>query len=382
MTHLGPIVRTASPQPSARAAADVELQPVEVEPPRPLLGPLVRFGIVVIAVAIAVLFAARWDAWVGARIDQTTDDAFVKGDITPLSAKIEGYIRNVAVSDFQQVQARDLLVDIEDDDYRARVAQAEADLAGAEAAIENLKALKAQQHAKIAEAENVIQATQADVDRSKLEAARQRALLADHYSTPQRLEQAVADEKRFEATLLRNRAELDAERREMAVLDTQESQLRAELKAKRAMLALANITLGYTRISAPVDGMVGERGVRAGQYVRPGTQVLSIVPLDTVWVVANYKETQLTRIAPGQPASITVDSFPGVVIGGHVDSIAPASGSQFSLLPPDNATGNFTKVLQRIPVKIVLDSGHPLTGRLRPGMSVIATIHTSKAAPR
>jgi membrane fusion protein (multidrug efflux system) len=153
------------------------------------------------------------------------------------------------------------------------------------------------------------------------------------------------------------------------------------MKAKRAQLDLANITLGYTRIVAPVDGMVGERGVRAGQYVRPGAQVISVVPLDTVWVVANYKETQLTRVAVGQPASITVDSFPAVTISGHVDSIAPASGSQFTLLPPDNATGNFTKVVQRIPVKIVLDPGNALAGKLRPGMSVIATINTdSKAA--
>ena len=166
----------------------------------------------------------------------------------------------------------------------------------------------------------------------------------------------------------------------MGVLDTQELQLRADLKSKQAVLALARITLGYTRIVSPVDGMVGERGVRAGQYVRPGVQVISVVPLDTVWVVANFKETQLTRVAIGQPASITVDTFPGVVVTGHVDSISPASGSQFSLLPPDNATGNFTKVVQRIPVKIVLDRGHPLSGRLLPGMSVIATIDTDKPA--
>jgi membrane fusion protein (multidrug efflux system) len=338
---------------------------------------LVKFSIVAVAAGIAVLFTARWDAWVGARVDQTTDDAFIKGDITPLSAKIEGYIRYVAVGDYQQVKAGDLLVEIEDVDYRARVAEAEADLAGAEAAITNLKAHKAQQHAKITSAESAIEATKADVERSTLEAERQRTLLASHYGTSQRMEQAVADEKRFQATLVQNRADLDAERRQMAVLDTQESQLRAELKAKRAMLALANITLSYTRITAPVNGMVGERGVRVGQYVRAGTQIVAVVPLDTVWVLANYKETQLTRVTIRQRASITVDSFPGSIITGRVDSIAPASGSQFSLLPPDNATGNFTKVVQRIPVKIVLDPEHPLADQLRPGMSAIATIHTA-----
>ena len=347
---------------------------------RQLFGLFVTLGILVIAAAVAILFALRWDSWVGARVAQTTDDAYVKGDLTPLSAKVEGYIRKVAINDFQRVKAGELLVEIEDDDYKARVAQAEADVAAAEAAIENLKSHKAQQHAQIAEAESAIQVTQADVERTRLEEVRQRALLASTYGTRQRLEQATADQKRFEATLVRSRDELDSQRRQMAVLDTQELQLRAGLKSKQAMLALANITLGYTRIVAPVDGMVGERGVRAGQYVRPGVQVISVVPLDTVWVVANYKETQLTRVAIGQPANITVDTFPGVVVTGHVDSISPASGSQVSLLPPDNATGNFTKVVQRIPVKIVLDRGQPLFGRLLPGMSVIATIHTDRPA--
>jgi membrane fusion protein (multidrug efflux system) len=347
---------------------------------RRLLGLSVRLGILVIAAAVAILFASRWDSWVGAHVAQTTDDAYVKGDLTPLSAKIEGYLTKVPINDFQRVKAGELLVQIEDDDYKARVDQAEADVAAAEAAIENLKSRKAEQRAQIAAAQSAITATQADVERTRLEEVRQRDLVASTYGTRQRLEQATADEKRFQATLARVRDELEAQRSQMAVLDTQELQLRADLKSRQAVLTLARITLGYTRIVSPVDGMVGERGVRAGQYVRPGMQVISVVPLDTVWVVANYKETQLTRVAIGQPASITVDTFPGVVVTGHVDSISPASGSQFSLLPPDNATGNFTKVVQRIPVKIVLDRGHSLSGRLLPGMSVIATIHTDKPA--
>jgi membrane fusion protein, multidrug efflux system len=358
----------------------ISLRWIKPEQLRRLLRPSVTFGILVIAAAVAVLFASRWDAWVGARIAQTTDDAYVKGDLTPLSAKIEGYLTKVPVNDFQRVKAGELLVQIEDDDYKARVDQAEADVAAAEAAIENLKSRKAEQHAQIAAAQSAITATQADVERTRLEEVRQQNLVASTYGTRQRLEQATADEKRFQATLARGRDQLEAQRSQMAVLDTQELQLRADLKSKQAVLALARITLGYTRIVSPVDGMVGERGVRAGQYVRPGMQVISVVPLDTVWVVANYKETQLTRVAIGQPASITVDTFPGVVVTGHVDSISPASGSQFSLLPPDNATGNFTKVVQRIPVKIVLDRGHPLFGRLLPGMSVIATIHTDRPA--
>ena len=340
-----------------------------------------RLAILAAAGVIVGLFATQWDRWVGMSTRQVTDDAYVRGDITPLSAKVEGYVHRVAVDDFDRVKAGDPLVEIDDSDYQARVAQAEADLLGAEAAIENLKSRKALQHAQVAEAENTIAATQADVERTRQEAARQRALLATTYGTQQRVEQANADERRFAATLARNQAELDAQRRQLAVLDTQELQLRADAKAKQAALDLAKINLGYTRIAAPVSGMVSERGVRAGQYVHAGTQVIAVVPLDNVWVIANYKETQLTNVVIGQGAEIRVDTFPGVRIAAVVDSIAPASGSQFSLLPPDNATGNFTKVVQRIPVKLRITADNPLAGRLRPGMSVIATILTDTTPP-
>ncbi|MDB5406011.1 MAG: HlyD family secretion protein [Rhodospirillales bacterium] len=345
-------------------------------------GITIRIIVVLIALAVGALFTIRWDVWIGSRVRQTTDDAYVRGDITPLSAKVEGYVHRVPVTDFQLVKAGDPLIEIEDQDYQARVAQAEADLLGAEAAIANLKSRKDLQRAQIVEAENSIAGTQADVDRTKQEATRQRTLLGTGYGTAQKVEQTVADQRRFEATLARNDTELEAQRRGMAVLDTQESQLRAEAKAKKAALDLARINLGYTKIVAPVDGMVSERAVREGQYVRAGTQILSVVPLQNVWVIANYKETQLTRVAIGQKAEVSVDTFPGVVVTGHVDGIAPASGSQFSLLPPDNATGNFTKVVQRIPVKIVLDPGSPLAGKLRPGMSATATILTDSPAAK
>jgi membrane fusion protein (multidrug efflux system) len=342
---------------------------------------LVRLAVLLAAGVIVVLFTTQWNRWVGLSVRQVTDDAYVRGDITPLSAQVEGYVRHVPVNDFQRVKQGELLVKIEDDDYRARVAQAEADLLGAQAAIENLKAQKAAQHAQVAEAEGAIAATQADVQRTRLEAARQRTLLATTFGTRQKVEQADAEAQRFAATLARNQAALDAQRRQLAVLDTQESQLRAEVKAKQAMLDLAKINLGYTRIVAPVDGMVSERGVRNGQYVHAGTQLISVVPLDNVWVVGNYKETQLTHVAIGQRAEISVDTFPGIVVNATVDSIAPASGAQFSLLPPDNATGNFTKVVQRIPVKLRIGPDNPLAGKLRPGMSVIATILTDTTPP-
>ena len=342
---------------------------------------LVRVAVLLAAGVIVVLFATQWDRWVGLSVRQVTDDAYVRGDITPLSAHVEGYVRHVPVDDFQRVKQGEVLVEIEDDDYRARVGQAEADLLGAQAAIENLKAQKAAQHAQVAEAEGAIAATQADVQRTRLEAERQRALLATTFGTRQRVEQADAEAGRFAATMARNQAAFEAQRRQLAVLDTQESQLRAEVKAKQAMLDLAKINLGYTRIVAPVDGMVSERGVRDGQYVHAGTQVITVVPLGNVWIVGNYKETQLTHVAIGQHAEIHVDTFPGVVVNAMVDSIAPASGAQFSLLPPDNATGNFTKVVQRIPVKLRIGPDNPLAGNLRPGMSVIATILTDTSPP-
>jgi membrane fusion protein, multidrug efflux system len=369
--------------PSSSAPLSTPSPSVEAKPaakaPRRIGGLLIRLAIFAIAGGIVVLFATRWEVWVGERSRQTTDNAYVRGDITPLSAQVEGYVSRVGVIDFQLVKAGDLLVEIDDADYQARVAQAQADVLGAEAAIQNLKARKALQHAEIDQAESVIAATEADLGRTKLELERQRKLLSSTYGTSQKVEQAEAEEKRFEANLTRDQAELQGQRRQMAVLDTQESQLRAEAKAKKAALNLANIALGHTRIVAPVDGMVGERGVRPGQYVRNGTQIISVVPLNNVWVIANYKETQLTHVAIGQKVAIEIDTFPGIVVTGRVESISPTSGSQFSLLPPDNATGNFTKVVQRIPVKIALDPTNPLAGQLRPGMSVVATIDTESA---
>jgi membrane fusion protein, multidrug efflux system len=342
---------------------------------------IVRGAALLVAVAIVVLFTTQWNRWVGNATRQDTDDAYVRGDVTPLSARVEGYVRDVPVTDFQSVKKGDLLVQIEDADYRARVTLAEADLMAAQAAIDNIKAHKSAQKAQVADAEAAVAGTEADADRTRLEAERQRALLTATYGTPQRVEQANAAAKRLVATLASRRAELDAQRRELGVLDTQELELRAAVKAKEAALDLARINLGYTTIKAPVGGVVSERGIRPGQYAHVGSQIISVVPLDTVWVVANFKETQLTHVVVGQQAEIRVDTYPGTVVKARVESLAPASGAQFSLLPPDNATGNFTKVVQRIPVKLVLAADNPLAGRLRPGMSVEATILTDTTPP-
>jgi membrane fusion protein (multidrug efflux system) len=275
------------------------------------------------------------------------------------------------------VKAGDLLVEIVDDDYRAQVAQAEGNVASAQATAETITQQKLLQIASIAEAQATIRASEADLTRYHLETVRQEALLATGIAgTHQIVEQAVDNEQRSAATVAVNQSKLTQQVQQLSVLDSQEKQARAAVAVQQAALDLARINLGYTRIVAPVDGMVGQRQVQDGQYLSAGTQVISIVPLPHVWVIANYKETQMTRVRIGQPARVTVDTFPGTVLHGHVDSWSPASGAQFSLLPPDNATGNFTKVVQRIPVKIVLDPDPALDDLLRPGMSVIPTIDT------
>jgi membrane fusion protein (multidrug efflux system) len=390
--------------------------------------------ILLMAAGIVLLVTGNWNTWASERTAQETDDAYVRADLTPLSTKVAGLVATVAVSDYQAVKSGDLLVQLQDDDFRAQVQQAEAAVASGEDALINNQRQKELQDSRvvqadtnigaaeadiaaaeagieaakstIANAHSGIDATKAEVDRSLSERHRQEALLATESATRQKVEQAVADEQRFRAQLsgreadvstataqlvsrqadlaqsrarlASTKAELETQKRQRAVLDSQELSLHADLNSKRASLALAQTNLGYTRIVAPEAGIVSERKVRRGQLVSPGTQVISLVQ-SQVWVQANYKETQLAHFRAGDAAEIRVDAFPGVIFRGKVDQVSPASGSQFALLPPDNATGNFTKIVQRVPVKIVLDAGQPKAERLRPGLSVIATVRTNGA---
>jgi membrane fusion protein (multidrug efflux system) len=404
---------------------------------RPRLGGRLKQWIVpglilAMALAIVVVIAGNWNAWASEKATQETDDAYTRADLTPLSTKVAGLVAKVTVSDYQSVKTRDLLVQLRDDDFRAQVQQAEAGVASGEAALinnqrqkelqdarilqagENIHASEAQIKAAdagieaarsaIANARSAIEGAKADVQRTQLERRRQEALIATESATHQKLEQVVADQQRYQSThasreadlatataqlasreadLARARAqlgssvaELEAQKRQRAVLDSQELLLRADLNSKRAALSLATTNLGYTRILAPEDGVVSERKVRAGQLVSPGTQVISLVQRD-IWVQANYKETQVRHIHPGDEAEIKIDAFPGIAFRGKVDQVAPASGSQFALLPPDNATGNFTKIVQRVPVKILLQPGQTELDRLRPGLSVIATVRAT-----
>ena len=333
--------------------------------------------VVILALAAGLLFgiSGRWEQWIASADVQKTDDAQVKADVTPLSTKSSGVVAVVAVNDYQRVKAGDLLVQLKDDDFRAQVELAEAALAASEAALVNLKSQRALQGSRIAAARANWDAAKPDVERTRRELTREQTLEQAKVSTEQRLEVATADHERLVATLTGRQAELEAQVKQLSVFDTQEAQLQADVSAKRASLKLAQVGLDYTRIVAPSDGIVGERKVRSGQLVSAGTQVLSIVGTRT-WIVANYEEAQLANVKVGARARIQVDGIPDVEIPGRVETISPASGSVFSLLPPDNATGNFTKIAQRIPVKIVLDD-RALDERLRPGMSATVSVWTS-----
>jgi membrane fusion protein (multidrug efflux system) len=338
----------------------------------------IRLFILLLIGALVLVVGYEWNWWISSSALQSTDDAYLEADTTPLAAKVPGYVSRVLVQDFQRVHGGDVLVEIVDNDYRAQLDQAQANVAVASAAITNIEQQERLQETLIKQAEAEIDSSEADVTRYHLETVRQQDLLKDRIAgTQQLVEQAVDNEKRAVSALALNRAKLDQQRQQLNVLASQKAQTTAALQAQKAARDLAKINLGYTRIVAPVDGMVSERLVRPGQYLSVGTQVISLVPLPNVWVVANYKETQMTNIRTGQKARVTVDAFPGKVLHGHVDSWSPASGAEFALLPPDNATGNFTKVVQRIPVKIVLDPDRSLADLLRPGMSVIATIDTN-----
>jgi membrane fusion protein, multidrug efflux system len=402
--ETAPSVPTEPPKPALAPVRKVEAEhvPPQVRPSWQKYGtPLL---VVLLAVAIVFTITRNWNSWEGGRIEQVTDDAYVSGDLTPLSTKVAGIVREVIVADYQTVHRGDLLVQLDDDEYRAQVAQATAAVEASRAAIENNRRQKLLQQAKIeravagvnqadaeiSAAQAGIEAAQAEIDRALPERRRQENLMASNSTTQQKVEQATSAEESSRAQLVSRQADfeqakagltsshsaVDAERRGLDVLGSQELELVADLHAKEAALIVAQVNLGYTKIVAPADGSVGERQVRPGQLVSPGTQVIPFVS-KIKWVQANYRETQLTNVKAGDTAEIKIDEYPGKIFYGKVLEIAPASGSQFALLPPDNATGNYTKVVQRVPVKIVLDDS-PLMSQLRPGLSAVVTVRTRK----
>jgi membrane fusion protein (multidrug efflux system) len=306
---------------------------------------------------------------------ESTDDAYVKADSTIIAPKVSGYIAQVLVGDNEKVKAGQVLARIDDRDFKAALAQARADVAAGEAAVRNIDAQLELQQPIIAQSTADVAAAEANLKFAQEERARYDDLMKSGSGTIQRAQQTDAALRASNAQLQHAKSGLLAAQRKVDVLTTQRAQVAAQLERARALAQQAALNLSYTEITAPVDGTVGARSLRVGQFVQAGTQLMAVVPLDAVYVVANFKETQLTHVRPGQPVELRVDSFRNQTLHGHVDSLAPASGLEFALLPPDNATGNFTKIVQRVPVKIVLDD-HSLTGLLRPGMSAVPTVDT------
>jgi membrane fusion protein, multidrug efflux system len=341
----------------------------------------IRRAALALAAALGVAAAADFGHYylTTGRYLETTDDAYVKADSTIIAPKVSGYIAEVLVSDNEPVKAGQVLARIDDRDFRTALNQARADVAAAEAAVKNLNAQIELQEPLIQQQAAEVDAAEANMKFAQEERSRYDVLMKSGSGTVQRAQQTDAALRSQTAQLQQGKAGLIAANKKIEVLSTQRAQAVAQLDHARAVEQQAALNLSYTQITAPVEGTVGARSLRVGQYVQAGTQLMAVVPLDQVYVVANFKETQLTHVRDGQPVELKVDSFHSTTLKGHVDSLSPASGLEFALLPPDNATGNFTKIVQRVPVKIVLD-GQSLKGLLRPGMSAEPTVNTKSAA--
>jgi membrane fusion protein, multidrug efflux system len=340
----------------------------------------IRRAALALAAALSVAAAADFGHYylTTGRYLETTDDAYVKADSTIVAPKVSGYISEVLVADNEKVAAGQLLARIDDRDFRTALNQAKADVTASEAVVRNLNAQIELQEPLIQQQAAEVDATEANLKFAQEERTRYDGLMKSGSGTLQRAQQTDAALRAQTAQLQQGKSGLIAANKKIDVLSTERARAVAQLDHARAVEQQAALNLSYTEIAAPVDGTIGARSLRVGQYVQAGTQLMAVVPLDAVYIVANFKETQLTHVRNGQPVELYVDSFDSIRLKGHVDSLSPASGLEFALLPPDNATGNFTKIVQRVPVKIVLDD-HSLKGLLRPGMSAEPTVNTKSA---
>ncbi|HVM86185.1 MAG TPA: HlyD family secretion protein [Candidatus Binatia bacterium] len=334
---------------------------------------VIRAVLVLIIAAGALGGGAYW--WKTGRFQETTDNAYVEGDISVVSPLIEGRVAHVLVGDNQAVKVGDVLVTIEDDDYRAKVAQADASLAAAQASISTIDSEITWQQTKIDQIVAQQRSAAAELNRAKTVYDRYKKMIVDKVIGTQELDEATASYLKAQAAISETSAQLAAEQTQLGVYQASRKEAEAKQMEAAAAKKLAEIDLDRTVIKAPIDGVIGNRAVRVGQYVKAGTQLLSLVP-NAVHVVANFKETQLDNMRPGQQVEVSVDAFPSHKLLGTVESFAPASGAEFSLLPEENATGNFTKIVRRVPVRIALPADNPLHGLLRPGLSVVVDVDT------
>lgn len=330
-----------------------------------------------LAGALAILVVASW--WFSeGRYIESTDNAYVQGDIAVLSPRIEGNVAAIAVADNQPVHAGDPLILLDPRDWQARLDQAKAALGEAQAAVTTVRRQVAQQHSTIEAAAAAIVQAQAEQARAAADASRAATLASAGWASRQSNDQAVADARKAAASLVSAEAQKNAAEQQLAVLQAQVSQAEAKRENAQAAVTLAENNLSYTVIRAPFDGIAGNRAAEVGQHVAPGTQLIAVAPMPTqLYVVTNFKETQLRGMRAGMKARLVPDIDPGAAVTGRVDSLAPATGALFSLLPPENATGNFTKVVQRVPVKLRIDPAEAANaGWLRAGLSVTAEVDT------
>jgi membrane fusion protein (multidrug efflux system) len=330
-----------------------------------------------IGAAVLIGAGVAWygyDYWTVGRFIESTDDAYVGGDVTVMAPKVSGFIAQVAVVDNQLVHKGDLLIKLDDRDYRAAFARAEAMVAGQQATLANLDATRRLQDAVIRQAQAGIVSADAETLRARDDQSRFETLSRSAAASIQSFQKAQADYKQAVAAGDKARAALDAAQQQLAVIDTQKQQTQAALQAAIADRDTARLNLEYTELHAPFDGVIGNRSARTGAFAAAGSQLIAVVPANGLWVDANFKENQLAKMHEGEAATIQADVLPDVMFHGHVASLAPATGAQFSVLPPENATGNFTKIVQRVPVRILLDGDASALGRLRPGLSVTAGV--------
>jgi membrane fusion protein (multidrug efflux system) len=339
---------------------------------------------VLMGAAAAVLLAAGWlgyDYLAVGRFVVTTDDAYVRAYNTTLGAKVAGYVSEFLVEDNTKVHAGDVIARIDDGDYRLAADGARDKIATQEATVERFDRQIDAQRANIEQMRAQLVSAQAGQKRMQSEFDRQQALAGKEFATKQTLEQSIANRDQANASVQSAQAALDSAIANVDVLQAQKKEAARSLDELKTALAKAQRDLSFTEIRAPVDGVVANRAAQVGDFVQTGQRIAALVPLSNVFIDANFKETQLARVQPGQPVSIVVDALPNEKFGGVVTSVSPASGAVFSLLPPDNATGNFTKIVQRLPVRIQVAADVAERGTLRPGMSVVAAVNTKAANP-
>ena len=345
-----------------------------VDTAKPKSRKALKLAVAAVAILGAGAYAGHW--WLNGRFLEKTDDAYVGGDVTVISPRVAGYIAELKVNDNQLVHAGDLLARIDDRDYRAALAKADGAVHAEEAALTNVDAQASLQEALIRQSQAEIDAAAAEEVRTRDDQHRYATLVRTNAVSVEAAQRADASFKSARANSDKARASLLAARRQLDVIQSQRQQAQAALEQAIAARDLARLNLSYTELRAPVDGYIGNRRARVGSYVAAGTQLLAVVPAQGLWVDANFKEDQLARMQPGQAVAIEADILPGKVFHGHLDSLAPATGAQFSILPPENATGNFTKIVQRVPVRVHLDDADGRLGNLRPGLSVLVEVDT------